>query len=207
MASITHVAHVTITSRISTSNCAYKASYSDGLIKSADGKPIVRPCAGTLGTTITIENLFHNMQIRRQSLKSPSDEYQRILDVVIKYSIHYSDKNVTLSCKKLGSKLYDLPAVNGDCLECIKNIYGSDVSKELIPVSNESSVANDLDVTVKGFITSTNYSGKKIILILFINHRLVNCIAIKKVVEAVYSELLMKHHHPFVYLSLRYDTN
>ncbi len=51
LASITHVAHVTITTRTNDSPCAYKAKYADGkLVPLRDGaKADPQPCAGTVG--------------------------------------------------------------------------------------------------------------------------------------------------------------
>jgi len=87
LASITHVAHVTITTKTADSACAYKAKYSDGKLvplKQGD-KPDPKPCAGVTGTTITVEDLFYNMQTRKQAFKNVNEQYQRILDVVTKY--------------------------------------------------------------------------------------------------------------------------
>ena len=57
LASITHVARVSITSKTRDSPCAYKARFQDGKLVPGVGvggnaKP--QPCAGTNGTTITV---------------------------------------------------------------------------------------------------------------------------------------------------------
>ncbi|KAJ1301984.1 hypothetical protein OPQ81_000819 [Rhizoctonia solani] len=53
--------------------------------------------------------------------------------------------------------------------------------------------------------TNTSYQGKKLVLLLFINHRLVESRRIQRGIEAVYSTIMPKGAHPFVYLSLEID--
>lgn len=55
-----------------------------------------KPCAGNQGTLIVIEDLFYNVTTRRKALKSPSDEYAKIADVMTKYAVHNSAVSFTL---------------------------------------------------------------------------------------------------------------
>jgi DNA mismatch repair ATPase MutL len=45
------------------------------------------------------ENLFYNVPARLKALRSPSDEYNRILDIVGRYAVHNS--GIGFSCKKV----------------------------------------------------------------------------------------------------------
>ena len=63
LASISHVAQVTVTTMTSQDSCASVAHYSEGQLKGQ-----VRPCAGTRGTTVVVENMFYNNPTRRQAL-------------------------------------------------------------------------------------------------------------------------------------------
>uniref|UniRef100_H3D6E2 DNA mismatch repair protein MLH1 n=1 Tax=Tetraodon nigroviridis TaxID=99883 RepID=H3D6E2_TETNG len=194
LASISHVAHVTITTKTADAKCAYRASYTDGKPKSPP-----KPCAGNQGTQILdVEDLFYNVSTRRKALKSPGDEYSRIVDVVSRYAIHNSGKG--FSVKKQGETLADVRTLpNASVVDNIRGVFGNTVSRELIEIGCED---QKLAFKMKGYISNANYSVKKCILILFINHRLVESSALKKAIESVYAAYLPKNTHPFLYLSL-----
>lgn len=193
LASISHVAHVTITTKTADAKCAYRANYSDGKLKAPP-----KPCAGNQGTQILVEDLFYNVSTRRKALKSPSDEYSRIVEVVSRYAIHNSGKG--FSVKKQGETVADVRTLpNASVVDNIRGVFGNAVSRELIEVGCED---QKLAFKMKGYISNANYSVKKCILVLFINHRLVESSALKKAVETVYAAYLPKNTHPFLYLSL-----
>ncbi|XP_028279724.1 DNA mismatch repair protein Mlh1 isoform X2 [Parambassis ranga] len=193
LASISHIAHVTITTKTADAKCAYRASYSDGKLKAPP-----KPCAGNQGTQILVEDLFYNVATRRKALKSPGDEYSRIVEVVSRYAIHNSGKS--FSVKKQGETVADVRTLpNASVVDNIRGVFGNAVSRELIEVGCED---QKLHFKMKGYISNANYSVKKCILILFINHRLVESSALKKAIETVYAAYLPKNTHPFLYLSL-----
>ncbi|KAG1950460.1 DNA mismatch repair protein Mlh1 [Pimephales promelas] len=193
LASISHVAHVTITTKTADGKCAYRANYCDGKLKSPP-----KPCAGNQGTLISVEDLFYNVSTRRKALKSPSEEYSRIIEVVSRYAIHNSGKSFAV--KKQGEMVADVKTqMNASVLDNIRVVFGVAVSRELIEVECED---QKLAFKMKGYISNANYSVKKCILILFINHRLVESSALKKAIETVYTAYLPKNTHPFLYLSL-----
>ncbi len=52
-----------------------------------------RLCAGNQGTVITVEDLFYNVNTRRKALKSPSEEFNKILDIMTKLVSQLSSAN------------------------------------------------------------------------------------------------------------------
>ncbi|XP_078396223.1 DNA mismatch repair protein Mlh1 [Cetorhinus maximus] len=193
LASISHVAHVTVTTKTADGKCAFRASYCDGRLKAPP-----KPCAGNQGTQITVEDLFYNIVTRRKALKNPSDEYSRIVEVMSRYAIHNS--GVSFAVKKQGETVADVRTLpNASTLDNIRTIFGNAVSRELIEVCLEDS---KFAFKMKGYISNANYSVKKCIFLLFINHRLVESSALRKAIEAVYAAYLPKNTHPFLYLSL-----
>uniref|UniRef100_A0AAQ6AI11 DNA mismatch repair protein S5 domain-containing protein n=1 Tax=Amphiprion ocellaris TaxID=80972 RepID=A0AAQ6AI11_AMPOC len=178
LASISHVAHVTITTKTADAKCAYSSLM--------------------CGISSSVEDLFYNVSTRRKALKSPSDEYSRIVEVVSRYAIHNSGKS--FSVKKQGETVADVRTLpNASVVDNIRGVFGNAVSRELIEVGCED---QKLAYKMKGYISNANYSVKKCILILFINHRLVESSALKKAIETVYAAYLPKNTHPFLYLSL-----
>ncbi|KAL7976830.1 hypothetical protein Chor_008779 [Crotalus horridus] len=193
LASISHIAHITITSKTADGKCAYRANYSDGKMKS-----VPKPCAGNQGTQITVEDLFYNVATRRKAFKNPSEEYAKILDVVSRYAIHNS--GISFSVKKQGDTVADIRTLSSNTtIDNIRCVFGNAVSRELIEVGCEDAT---LAFKMKGFVTNANYSMKKCIFLLFINGRLVESTALRRAIETVYAAYLPKSTYPFLYISL-----
>lgn len=200
LASISHIAHLTVTTKTKESNCAWRAHYGSGkLVPAKPGQsPDPKPVAGRQGTQITVEDLFYNIPTRRRAFRSASDEYNKIIDMVGRYAVHCS--HVAFSCKKHGESSTSIAIqANASITDRIRQIYGGSVANELI----EYSTSDDRwGFKAKGLVTNANYSLKKTTLLLFINHRCVESSNIRKAVEQTYASFLPKNGHPFVYLSL-----
>ena len=203
MASISHIAHLTVTTRTKESSCAYRAHYNSGLLapakpgQSADPKPI----AGRQGTQITVEDLFYNVPTRRRAFRSASEEYNKILDVVGRYAVHCD--GVAFSCKKHGEASTTISTQStSSTVDRIRQIHGTAVANELIEFTSSEA---KWGFTARGWTTNANYHVKKTTLLLFINHRSVDSTNIRKAIEQTYSAFLPKGGHPFTYLSLEID--
>ncbi|KAJ3907492.1 histidine kinase-like ATPase [Lentinula edodes] len=206
LASISHVAHLSVVTKTRTSTCAYKALYSDGkLVPAQRGQSEEpKPCAGNDGTTITIENLFFNTPTRLSALRNTSEEYARILDVLTKYAIH--NPKVSFMCKKAGSSSPDLSTPSASTTRhAIKMLYGPSIEKDLLQIAVNEDMKGEVSWSSEVYFTNVNYQAKKTIFLLFINSRLVESTRIKRAIENVYTGILPKGASPFVYLSLKID--
>ncbi|KAL4222892.1 DNA mismatch repair protein [Mactra antiquata] len=193
LASISHVAHVTIVTRTADSKCAFRGCYIDGKLKDS-----VKPCAGNVGTQITVEDLFYNIATRKKAIKSPSEEHAKITEVVSRYAVHNCKIGFTL--KKHGEGMADVrTSSNSTYVDNISTIYGPAVARELLEVEHTD---DKLSFKLHGYVTNANYNVKKGTFLLFINHRLVESSGLKKALDLVYQAYLPKHTHPFMYLSL-----
>ncbi|ROW13143.1 hypothetical protein VPNG_04788 [Cytospora leucostoma] len=203
LASISHIAHLTVSTKTKDSTCAWRAHYDGGkLVPAKPGQtPEPKPVAGRNGTQITVEDLFYNVPNRRRAFRSSSDEYNKIIDMVGRYAVHCS--HVAFSCKKQGesSTSISVPA-HASVVDRIRQIYGGSVANELV----EYSTSDDRwGFKAEGYVTNANYHIKKTTLLLFINHRCVESTNIKKAIEQTYAAFLPKNGHPFAYLSLEID--
>ncbi|KAJ6631150.1 DNA binding protein [Mycena sp. CBHHK59/15] len=215
LASISHVARLSVVTKTKAETCAWKAHYLDGaLVEAKPGQTAEpKPCAGNDGTTIVIEDLFYNTPTRLSALRSASEEYSRILDVLTKYAVH--NPTVSFVCKKVGSPSPDLSTPSSsETAQAIQLLYGHSIAKDLLHCTVGSTDtdtdmdADDADAeswTADAHFTNANYQSKKTIFLLFINHRLVESPRMKRALEAVYSGVLPKGAAPFIYLSLQID--
>lgn len=203
LASISHIAHLRVTTRTANSSCAWQAHYADGRL--APAKPgqssAPKPCAGRPGTQITVEDLFYNIPNRRRAFRSPSEEYAKILDVITRYAVHR--EGVAFSIKKHGETGAGFSvAAAATKIDRIKQAYGAGVAKEILDFTVEDA---RWGFKASGYATNANYSVKRTSLLLFINNRAVESSAVRKALEQTYQLFLPKGGHPFVYLCLDID--
>eukprot|EP00929_Paragymnodinium_shiwhaense_P062415 TRINITY_DN3115_c3_g1_i1.p1 TRINITY_DN3115_c3_g1~~TRINITY_DN3115_c3_g1_i1.p1 ORF type:complete len:824 (-),score=227.06 TRINITY_DN3115_c3_g1_i1:150-2543(-) len=199
LASISHVAHLSVTTMTKADSNATVAHYSDGKLK---GPP--KASAGRVGTTLIVEDMFYNNPTRRQALSKDTVEHSKLLEVMQKYAIHYP--RVSFSCRKAANaavaELMTQGGASASSLDVIGNIYGNSIAKELFPFEVS---CEDPRFQCRGYASSPNWSARNGSMTFFINHRLVDCSPLKRAIEAVYAPLLPRHQHPWMYVELEVD--
>ncbi|XP_078052967.1 DNA mismatch repair ATPase Mlh1 [Augochlora pura] len=193
LASMSHIALLTIMTKTADEKCAYKASYIDSKLKAPP-----KPCAGNQGTTITIENLFYNVATRRKALSNVTEEFNKIADVVTKYAIH--NPAVGFSLKKYGDITPQVRTPhNSTKMNNVRILYGNPVFRELLEVEHTDETYK---FKMQALITNPNYTNKRMVFLLFINNRLIESSSIRKMLEELYTFYLPKKTHPWCYISL-----
>ncbi|XP_017981755.1 PREDICTED: DNA mismatch repair protein MLH1 isoform X2 [Theobroma cacao] len=196
LASMTYVGHVTVTTITKGQLHGYRVSYRDGLM---EHEP--KACAAVKGTQIMVENLFYNMIARRKTLQNSADDYTKIVDLLSRFAIHHID--VSFSCRKHGAARADVHSVaTSSRLDAIRSVYGLSVARNLIKIEASDNDPSSSVFEMDGFISNSNYVVKKTTMVLFINDRLVECTALKRALEIVYSATLPKASKPFIYMSI-----
>ncbi|CDK27475.1 unnamed protein product [Kuraishia capsulata CBS 1993] len=206
LASISHIAHLSVVTKTRASACAWKCTYSDGRLVAPKPKESSdpKPTAGKDGTQITVEDLFFNVPSRLRAIRSPGEEYAKILDVVGRYAIH--TEGVSLSCKKIGDTFASVSTRNSQNIkDRIRAVFGATVANNIMEISIAGLEQAGLRKCI-GQITNSNYTNKKVIApVFFINGRLVACDPLKRAIFELYSAFLPKGQRPFIYLSLEID--
>jgi DNA mismatch repair protein MutL len=155
----------------------------------------INPCGCPDGTKITISELFYNVPARKKFLKSATTEYNHILELFTQFAL--INPQISFKLTHNGKLVQNLTKTN-NWLERIKQVLGSDIAKELIPIE------------AKGTFEISGYIGKPQIArnnrksqFIFINNRAVNDYIIAKAVKEAYGSLIPRELNPVFILNIQ----
>lgn len=153
-------------------------------------------CPG--GTTILVRNIFYNTPARRKFLKSAMTETGYVSDLMERLMTSHPN----ISFKFIVNNQVKLQSSgNNNTKDILYQIYGRDVSKELLPVEYTSP-----EVSVRGFIGKPIINrGNRNFENYFINGRYIKSNVITKAIEEAYKPFLMQHKYPFTSLYFEID--
>jgi DNA mismatch repair protein MutL len=147
------------------------------------------------GTTITIEDLFYNVPVRKKFLKSRSLEYSKLYETFLASVL--LNPNVTF---KFISEKKNIVFPKTDFENRLVQIYGSDIKSKTIKID----VKNDL-FKLKGVLTNPSNPIYFPSNFLFINKRYVFSPQIYKSIVNSYKDYLMIQQKPFFILFIDLD--
>lgn len=201
LASLSYVSLLTVMTKRKADEYAWRATFDSGEIQAG-----ATPCAGVDGTTVTVEDLFYNVPMRKKTLKNASEEYNGLLDVVQRYAVYHAGISFTLRRTSTKTARADVHTQRGQVnrRDAIRHVYGRDISSNLAAFERRSSDEETTGrIRLEGLLTTGGFtSAKKTKLLLFVNGRCVESPKIRRCVESVYGVLLPKGVKPFVFMSI-----
>ncbi len=150
------------------------------------------------GTTFIVRQLFYNTPARKKFLKSPMTEGNYISEVVEKLAIsnpHISFRFLINSQEKFAT------SGNGNLLDVIYQLYGRDITRELMEVNEETP-----HFKVFGYIGNPLvHRGNRNYETFFVNKRYVKSQVLMRSLESGYEGFLMQHQYPFAVLNFDFS--
>ncbi len=163
----------------------------------AEQASTVEPAPSPPGTTVRARDLFANVPVRREYLRSPAAEFNRISGWLSTFALAYP--GVTFSLHHDGKDVWTMPAAT-DLQTRLAMVFGK-AAETLMPLSDQS--ARGLQGTLRGFIsTPGNDRADRRMQLLFVNGRLLRSTLLAGAWTAGYSTFAMIGRQPYGVLFL-----
>ncbi|MBV8726985.1 MAG: DNA mismatch repair endonuclease MutL, partial [Candidatus Eremiobacteraeota bacterium] len=162
LASIAAISRVRITSRADGAQV--------GVAVEAFGETFgeVEAASASRGTRVEVRDLFANVPVRREYMRSPAAEFRRISSWLAMFALGYP--SVTFSLTHDGKSVWIMPAVN-DPQQRLNAVFGKEAAAHLLAL--EDHAARDFSGEVAGFISAPGWDRPdRRMQLLFVNGRL-----------------------------------
>ena len=189
LASIAAIAKVEMVSKKQDSDMAYK-------IVVEGGKTLeFTEAARSVGTTITVQNLFYNTPVRYKFLKKDYTEAGYIEDAVTRIAL--INRNVAIKLISNGKTVVQTNG-NGDLKTVIYSIYGKDVAAEIIEVDYTFEEMKVTGVIGKPVIARGNRGNQ----LFFLNGRYIKDKNLTAAADQAYKGMIPVGRYGFIVLNL-----
>ena len=154
--------------------------------------------ARSVGTTITVRNLFYNTPVRYKFLKKDYTEAGYIEDAVTRIAL--VNKNVAIKLISNGKTIIQTNG-NGDLKTLIYSIYGKDIAAEVIELDYEYEGIKVSGVIGKPVIARANRSNQ----LFFLNGRYIKDKNLSAAADQAYKGMIPIGRYGFIILNLDMD--
>ena len=154
--------------------------------------------ARSVGTTITVRNLFYNTPVRYKFLKKDYTEAGYIEDAVTRIAL--VNKNVAIKLISNGKTIIQTNG-NGDLKTLIYSIYGKDIAAEVIELDYEYEGIKVTGVIGKPVIARANRSNQ----LFFLNGRYIKDKNLSAAADQAYKGMIPIGRYGFIILNLEMD--
>ena len=154
-------------------------------------------CQCTVGTNLSIKNLFFNVPARRNFLKSNAVEMRHILEEFQRIALAH--ETVFFSLHHNGQEIFHLPA--GNVRQRIVAVFGNNANKKLVPIEEETDF-----LRIQGFVGKPEFAKKtRGEQYFFVNNRFIKSGYLNHAVFTAYEEMLPKDTYPLYVIFLDID--
>ncbi len=171
-----------------------------GVQLAASGEEIgrVQPAAAPPGTRVTVRELFATVPVRREYLRSPSAEFNRISSWLSSFALAYP--HVTFALRHDGKDVWVMPA-GADERERLAMVFGREAAGNLLPLDGSASAA--LEGSVRGYLSAPGSDRPdRRMQLLFVNGRLLRSALLAGAWTSGYATFAMLGRHPYGVLFL-----
>lgn len=147
------------------------------------------------GTYIEVNDLFYNTPARQKHLKNPTSEAGHVSDIISRIAMGYP--GISFQLKNEGRIALKTPG-NGNLLDCVASIYGTDLAKELLKVEYNTDLISISGFIGKPFVSRSTRNHQSV----YINGRYVKDKIISDAVESAYHSMLMVGRHSVFILKI-----
>lgn len=191
LASIAAVAQVEMRTRRAADELGTRIVIEDSEVK------VQEPCQCSVGTSLSVKNLFYNVPARRNFLKSNSVETRHILDEFQRIALAHPE--VFFSLHHNNAEIFHLPA--GNLRQRIIGVFGNHCNKKLVPIVEETDA-----LRLYGFVGKPEYARKtRGEQLFFVNNRFIKSGYLQHAVMGAYEELLPAEHYPLFVIFIEID--
>ncbi len=191
LASIAAIAQVELKTRQEGQELGTKIVIEGSVVQSQE------PCQCQVGTSISIKNLFYNVPVRRNFLKTNSVENRHIMDEFSRVALANSD--VFFSLHHNQNELFHLPP--GNLRQRIVGVLGTNGNKKLVPLSEDTDV-----VKISGFVSKPEFSKKsRGEQFFFVNNRFIKSGYLHHAIMNAYDGLLTEGSFPLYVIFMEMD--
>ncbi|MCF7965284.1 MAG: DNA mismatch repair endonuclease MutL [Methylobacter tundripaludum] len=194
--SISSVSRLTLISRISDADCAWKV-VADGSEQDFNPQPDPHPP----GTTIDVRDLFYNTPARRKFLKTEKTEYAHIEALIKRMALSRFDVGFTLSHNQKEILNLKPAATETEREQRIAGICGSSFIENSIKIDFAAS-----GLQLAGWVGLPTFSrSQQDMQFFYVNGRLVRDKLVSHAVKQAYQDVLFHGRHPVFVLYLTLD--
>lgn len=157
-----------------------------------------KPTQERAGTLISVTNVFYNTPARLKYLKSEASELASITNFVEKLAI--SESKIAF-CLTNNDKVLVKTSGSGNLLKVIHEIYGVNVSSNMLEIKNSNN-----DFSLYGFVCKPHIlKSNKNHMITFINNRVIKNYDINNAIDDAYYTYKPEGKFPIVILNIETD--